>query len=242
MSAKSAIGKEVFTPRDEKMLAAVQVRRRTKKKIPFLATGGQGEYMTYICLSVTNKKPPQLSITKVKQFEGSSSFARRSQWSMDQLRQVNGIDPNRDCPEFDLVFDNASDQWVAGSAGEKCMFVQVLHHTCQRHSGERKPEFVNCQSKLLGACSVNSVMLRCKMFLHGMRNTKVSSQKRPPKKGNSILHSAADSVTSAVQKASQALNERGERLGRAEEKTGELMNSAQQFADTAHKLAMKHKS
>uniref|UniRef100_A0A2K6EL35 Syntaxin binding protein 6 n=1 Tax=Propithecus coquereli TaxID=379532 RepID=A0A2K6EL35_PROCO len=59
--------------------------------------------------------------------------------------------------------------------------------------------------------------------------------------GNSILHSAADSVTSAVQKASQALNERGERLGRAEEKTEDLKNSAQQFAETAHKLAMKHK-
>ncbi|KAM9571539.1 syntaxin-binding protein 6-like isoform 4-T4 [Salvelinus alpinus] len=110
MSAKSAINKEVFTPHDEKMLVAVQVKRRTKKKIPFLATGGQGDYMTFICLS-----------------------------------------------------------------------------------------------------------------------------------GNSILHSAADSVTSAVQKASQALNERGERLGRAEEKTGEMKNSAEQFAVTAHKLAMKHK-
>lgn len=54
--------------------------------------------------------------------------------------------------------------------------------------------------------------------------------------GNSILHSAADSVSSAVQKASQALNERGERLGRVEEKTGDMMNSAQQFADTAHKV------
>ncbi|XP_065609902.1 syntaxin-binding protein 6 isoform X2 [Cyrtonyx montezumae] len=110
MNAKSAINKEIFAPHDERMLGAVQVKRRTKKKIPFLATGGQGEYLTYICLS-----------------------------------------------------------------------------------------------------------------------------------GNSILHSAADSVTSAVQKASQALNERGERLGRAEEKTEELKNSAQQFAETAHKLAMKHK-
>ncbi|XP_068847565.1 syntaxin-binding protein 6 isoform X3 [Capricornis sumatraensis] len=110
MSAKSAISKEIFAPLDERMLGAVQVKRRTKKKIPFLATGGQGEYLTYICLS-----------------------------------------------------------------------------------------------------------------------------------GNSILHSAADSVTSAVQKASQALNERGERLGRAEEKTEDLRNSAQQFAETAHKLAMKHK-
>lgn len=51
MNAKSVINKEVFIPHDEKMLAAVQVKRRTKKKIPFLATGGQGDYMTFICLS-----------------------------------------------------------------------------------------------------------------------------------------------------------------------------------------------
>uniref|UniRef100_A0A8C3CHT3 Syntaxin binding protein 6 n=2 Tax=Neognathae TaxID=8825 RepID=A0A8C3CHT3_CAIMO len=158
---------------------------------------------------VTNKKPAQASITKVKQFEGSTSFVRRTQWMLEQLRQVNGIDPNRDSPEFDLLFENAFDQWVASTASEKCTFFQVLHHTCQRYLTDKKPEFINCQSKIMG--------------------------------GNSILHSAADSVTSAVQKASQALNERGERLGRAEEKTEELKNSAQQFAETAHKLAMKHK-
>ncbi|CAL8296643.1 unnamed protein product [Arctogadus glacialis] len=209
MSSKSTINKEVFTPNDEKMLAAVQVKRRTKKKIPFLATGGQGDYMTFICLSVTNRKPSQLSITKVKQFVGSSAFTKRSMWTIDQLQQINGIDPNRDCPEFDLTFDNAFDQWAASSAGEKCTFVQILHHTCQRYTPNKKPEFVNCQAKLMG--------------------------------GNSILHTAADSVTSAVQKASQALNERGERLGRAEDKTADMMNSSEQFAVTAHKLAMKHK-
>ncbi|XP_024916721.1 syntaxin-binding protein 6 isoform X1 [Cynoglossus semilaevis] len=203
MNAKSVINKEVFIPHDEKMLAAVQVKRRTKKKIPFLATGGQGDYMTFICLSVTNKKPFHLSITKVKQFQGLSSFVKRSQWTIDQLRQINGIDSIKDCPEFDLLFDNAFDQWVASSAGEKCTFIQILHHTCQRYCSARKPEFINCQSKLLG--------------------------------GNSILHSAADSVTSAVQKASQALNERGERLGRTEERTADMMNSAEQFAVTAHK-------
>ncbi|KAM3918666.1 syntaxin-binding protein 6 [Leptodactylus fuscus] len=209
MSAKATISKEVFSPQDERMLGAVLVKRRTKKKIPFLATGGQGEYRTYICLSVTNKRPSQVYITKVKQFEGSTGFVRRSQWTLDQLRQVNGIDPNRESPEFDLQFDNASDQWMASSGSEKFTFFQILHHTCQRYLSERKPEFINCQSRLFS--------------------------------GNSILHSAADSVTSAVQKASQALNERGERLGRAEESTAEMMNSAQQFADTAHKLAMKHK-
>lgn len=47
-------------------------------------------------------------------------------------------------------------------------------------------------------------------------------------------------MTSAVQKASQALNERGERLSRAEEKTGEMKNSAEQFSVTAHKVRHTH--
>ena len=68
-----------------------------------------------------------------------------------------------------------------------------------------------------------------------------SSPSFPPP-GNSILHTAAGSVTSAVQKASQALNERGERLGRAEEKTGEMKNSAEQFSVTAHKRSEEHTS
>lgn len=122
-----------------------------------------------------------MSITKVKQFQGSSAFVKRSQWTMEQLRQVNGIDSNKvsvvssvslphtstppvsnivsvlkDCPEFDLMFENAFDQWVAGSAGEKCTFIQVLHHACQRYSSARKPEFINCQSKLLGGTETNN--------------------------------------------------------------------------------------
>lgn len=65
----------------------------------------------------------------------------------------------------------------------------------------------------------------------------LASSLPPLSAGNSILHSAADSVTSAVQKASQALNERGERLGRAEDRTADMMNSAEQFAVTAHKVS-----
>ncbi|XP_041943222.1 syntaxin-binding protein 6 isoform X1 [Alosa sapidissima] len=250
MEVKTAINREIFTPHDEKMLVAVQVKRRTKKKIPFLATGGQGDYSTFICISKTKKKPFHVSITKVKKFEGSMAFVRRSQWSIAQLRQVNGIDPNRDSPEFDLTFDTAFDQWVASSCGEKGIFVQVLHTTCQQNCSERKPEFVNCQAHLLRAddqsvSSASKVFVRCQIYLRkkGVRLKKevVSEAGRLLSAGNSILHTAADSVTSAVQKASQALNERGERLGRTEEKTSEMMNSAQQFADTAHKLAMKHK-
>ncbi|XP_078714074.1 uncharacterized protein LOC144933263 isoform X3 [Lampetra fluviatilis] len=68
-----------------------------------------------------------------------------------------------------------------------------------------------------------------------------TGQRRGRRPGNSILCTAADSVTSAVQKASQALNERGERLGRAEDKTADMANSANQFAETAQKLVTKYK-
>ncbi|KAJ8270029.1 hypothetical protein GJAV_G00109530 [Gymnothorax javanicus] len=150
MAAKSTISKEIFAPRDEKMLAVAQVKRRTKKKIPFLATGGVGDYSTFICLSVTNQKPQQMYITKVKQFEGSSSFEKRSQWPVEHLRQVNGIDPKRDCPEFDLTFDGGSDQWQASTSTEKSLFLQILHHYIQKHCAGRKPQFINCPSKLMG--------------------------------------------------------------------------------------------
>lgn len=66
---------------------------------------------------------------------------------------------SKDSPEFDLTFENAFDQWVAGSAGEKCTFIQILHHTCQRYSSARKPEFINCQSKLLGGKTANEQTL-----------------------------------------------------------------------------------
>ncbi|XP_030201092.1 syntaxin binding protein 6 (amisyn), like isoform X2 [Gadus morhua] len=137
MSAQSDINKKVFVPRGETMLVAVEVRRRRRtagRRILQLSTRG-GEYATYLCLSVTNRTPPQLLITKVKQFAGSAPFVTRSQWGVDQLRQVNGIDPNKDCPDFDLVFDNTVDQWLCSSSAEKCIFILILYQAYKTYSG-----------------------------------------------------------------------------------------------------------
>ncbi|XP_041715961.1 syntaxin-binding protein 6 isoform X1 [Coregonus clupeaformis] len=294
MNIQSAINREVFAPRDERILVAVEVKRRPRKRLSFLPTGGKAGYITYICLSVTNKRPAQLLITKVKRFGGSAPFTRRSQWSVEQLRQVDGIDPNKDCPEFDLVFDNAFDQWVASSAAEKCIFIQIMYHACQTYwegkvgvpggpaspAGDqqkdqraspggqvspgaqggqrggpgaqarrkstvgprpRQTEFVNCQSKLTGdACTVNLVIYRCKVFFNHMKKVMVSKQSSPlagagPRASPSGQRPPRGSLGSVVKRASQALQERGERLGRAEDKTVDLMHKAQQFADTAHK-------
>ncbi|KAK1796263.1 hypothetical protein P4O66_009334, partial [Electrophorus voltai] len=133
MNIQSAISREIFTPRDEKLLVVIEVRKRRKRRLPFLTAGRKRDYVTFLCLSVTNKRPTQVFITKVKQYRGSPRFARRSQWSVEKLRQVDGINPNKDSPEFNLIFDHNSDQWVASSVAEKCMFVQILYHACQNY-------------------------------------------------------------------------------------------------------------
>uniref|UniRef100_A0A672HYN7 Syntaxin-binding protein 6-like n=1 Tax=Salarias fasciatus TaxID=181472 RepID=A0A672HYN7_SALFA len=130
MNIQSTINKEVFIPQGERLLVAVEVWRRQRKRMSFLPVGAK-DYSTFICVSVTNTKPHQLLITKVKQFGGSSSFVRRSQWTVEQLQQVNGINPKKDTPEFDLVFDNTVDKWVTCSSAEKCMFVQILYNACE---------------------------------------------------------------------------------------------------------------
>ncbi|XP_038581989.1 syntaxin binding protein 6 (amisyn), like [Micropterus salmoides] len=296
MNIQSAINKEVFIPRDERLLVAVEVRRRKRKRMSFLPAGAKPDYATFICISVTNTRPHQLLITKVKQFGGSSSFTRRSQWTVEQLRQVNGINPNKDSPEFDLVFYNAVDQWVASSSAEKCIFVQILYHACQTywegkagslgkavklakvghqkiassqrtvHEGgaspsdsppksasrtlqarrksyvpSRQTEFINCQSKLTGdACTMNLVIYRCKAFFNRMKNKMVANQSCSPGRGQPGQRVTGSTMGNVVQRVNVALGERGERLTQAEDKTVELMHKAQQFADTAHKLALKY--
>lgn len=44
---------------------------------------------------VTNKRPRRLLITKLKKFGDSFSSARRTQWTVEQLRQVNGCNPTK---------------------------------------------------------------------------------------------------------------------------------------------------
>ncbi|KAM3602992.1 uncharacterized protein V6R79_014613 [Siganus canaliculatus] len=282
MNAQSAINKEVFVPRDEQMLVAVEVRRRKRKTMSYLSTGPKEEYKTFLCVSVTSTWPHQLLITKVKQFGDSSSFVRRSQWTVEQLKQVNGINSNKDCPEFDLVFDNTVDQWVASSSAEKCIFVQILYHACQTYwdgkawnlrkagkfskkshhrreskhtqlespprsgsktlrsqekaySPPRQAEFINCQSKLTGdACNFNLVIYRCKAFLNRIRNRMFADQ-RSPGQGEPVKRGTRSTVGNIVQRMNMFVEERGDKLCRAEDKTVVLMHKAQQFADTAHK-------
>ncbi|XP_030578213.1 syntaxin binding protein 6 (amisyn), like isoform X2 [Archocentrus centrarchus] len=253
MNIQSAINKEVFIPRDERMLVAVEVRRRKRKRMSFLPTGAKADYATFICVSVTNTRPHQLLITKVKRFGGSPTFTRRSQWMVEQLRQVNGINPNKTYwegkadrlgkprktgKEGQQERVNKCDQDVAGAGPRESKTLQARRKSIvpPRHT-----EFINCQSKLTGdACTMNLVIYRCKAFLNRVKNMMVANQSHSPGQGRTGHRATGRNVGNVVQRMTVTLGERGNRLTCAEDKTVELTHKVQQFADTAHKLALKY--
>lgn len=71
------------------------IRTKSLVLVKLLLQALNFDIVVCIYFLVTNTRPPQLLITKVKRFGGSSSFIRRSQWRVEQLQQVNGINPNK---------------------------------------------------------------------------------------------------------------------------------------------------
>ncbi|XP_016373184.1 syntaxin-binding protein 6-like [Sinocyclocheilus rhinocerous] len=267
MNIQSAISREIFVPRDEKLLVAIEVRRRMKKKgLSFLNAGRKRDYLTYLCLSVTNSRPAQVLITKVKRYRGTRPFAKRSQWSVEQLRQVNGINPDKDTPEFDLVFNRTTDQWVASSAAEKCMFVQVLYHACQNYweaklaqantasprdqkipgalENKKSPgapsqtSFVNCQQKLMGdSCSVNMVIYRCKIFLNRMKNSMTANQGQPRREAAAVKASRSSPSPPAVRKMGNVMRRASQVLSERGERLMRADDKTSHFLHGAKQFA-----
>lgn len=130
MNNQNGLNKELFVPHGELLLVAVEVQRTQRRYRSLLSTKKRGQ-TTFLCVSVTKSKPQQLYISKVK--KNGESFTRRSQWRVEELRQVNGINPHKDSPEFELTFDNTVDHWLTRSAADKCIFVQVLYGACKTH-------------------------------------------------------------------------------------------------------------
>lgn len=52
MNIQSTISREIFIPSDEKLLVAIEVRRRIRRKgLSFLKAGLKKDYLTFLCIS-----------------------------------------------------------------------------------------------------------------------------------------------------------------------------------------------
>uniref|UniRef100_A0A8C6SLV9 Exocyst complex component Sec3 PIP2-binding N-terminal domain-containing protein n=1 Tax=Neogobius melanostomus TaxID=47308 RepID=A0A8C6SLV9_9GOBI len=202
MNNQNGLNKELFVPCGELLLVAVEVQRAQRRYRSLLSTRKRGQ-KTFLCVSVTKNKPQQLYISKVK--KTGDLLARKSQWRVEELRQVNGINPHKDSPEFELAFDNTVDHWVTRSPADKCIFVQVLYGACKTHLKDqpggiegpapspaprslrarrksyvppKQTHFINCQPKLTrDAHQVNLIIYHCKALLNRMKS-KMAAKKQ----------------------------------------------------------------
>ncbi|XP_055088223.1 syntaxin-binding protein 6-like isoform X1 [Periophthalmus magnuspinnatus] len=283
MNNPSALNKELFVPCGEVLLVAVEVQR-ARSRYRSLLRNKRGS--SFLCVSVTKNKPQKLYIIKVKR-SGDSGFTRRSRWTVEELRQVNGINPHKDSPEFELTFDNTVDHWVTRSAADKCIFVQVLYGACKAHlrspSGvvviipgpdegqkrapgsenegptpspmhtslrirrksiapPRQTHFINCQPKLTrDAHRMNLVVYQCKALLNRMKNKVAAKQKQYRDRAEHLGQTdEASPMWSLVQRMTVALGRRKSKLNAAENRTEELRQAAQRFAQSARQLALKY--
>uniref|UniRef100_A0A3B4AFU0 Exocyst complex component Sec3 PIP2-binding N-terminal domain-containing protein n=1 Tax=Periophthalmus magnuspinnatus TaxID=409849 RepID=A0A3B4AFU0_9GOBI len=255
MNNPSALNKELFVPCGEVLLVAVEVQR-ARSRYRSLLRNKRGS--SFLCVSVTKNKPQKLYIIKVKR-SGDSGFTRRSQWTVEELRQVNGINPHKDSPEFELTFDNTVDHWVTRSAADKCIFVQVLYGACKAHlrspSGvvviipglrirrksiapPRQTHFINCQPKLTrDAHRMNLVVYQCKALLNQMKNKVAAKQKQYRDREHLGQTDEASPMWSLVQRMTVALGRRKSKLNAAENRTEELRQAAQRFAQSARQVS-----
>uniref|UniRef100_A0A3P9LZ68 Uncharacterized protein n=2 Tax=Oryzias latipes TaxID=8090 RepID=A0A3P9LZ68_ORYLA len=68
MNIESEINKELFVPQNERLLVALEVQRRQKKRRSFLPTSSREDYTTFICVSDASSM--NLVIYRCKAFLG----------------------------------------------------------------------------------------------------------------------------------------------------------------------------
>ncbi|XP_072296260.1 syntaxin-binding protein 6-like isoform X2 [Eucyclogobius newberryi] len=236
MNIPSALNRELFVPYGELLLVAVEVQR-ARGRYRSLLRSKSGS--CFLCVSVTKSKPQQLYISKVK--KSGASILRRSQWTVEELRQVNGINPLKDSAEFELAFDNTVDHWVTRSSADKCIFVQVLYGACKTHlrgpSGGVVIVPVQGEGPAPGPAP-RSLRIRRKSIVPLKQTHFVNCQ---PKLTRELPgQSDEGGVKRLVQRMTAALGKRKNRLRAAEDRTAELREAAQRFAHSARQLALKY--
>jgi len=71
---------------------------------------------------VTTITPIVVRVYEVKPLEAASSssevsYVKKTMWRLRDVRLVNGVNPRKVLPEFQLVFDDKTYEWLAVNAG-----------------------------------------------------------------------------------------------------------------------------
>ncbi|KAG7464939.1 hypothetical protein MATL_G00170930 [Megalops atlanticus] len=133
-SLRSTLQREIFSPQQERLLAASIVWKVSRKR-----------KSTILCAAVSSESWGQVALVTVKGVKGHYKLSSR--WSASDLSLVDGKDTDKETAEFHLHLDKVY-RWVSGSPAEKRAFVTCLWKINQRYLQDRV-KFVNISPDIL---------------------------------------------------------------------------------------------
>ncbi|XP_007889731.1 exocyst complex component 1 [Callorhinchus milii] len=136
IAIRNQLQKDVFTPQEERLLGLLFVWKAGKKRKNCI-----------LCAAVSTDRPYQTSLVKFKKADKGSVYKQVTWWSFEDLLLVDGKNPNKEAPEFDLQFDKVY-RWIASSSGEKNAFMSCLLKLNRRYLHNRI-KFVNISAHIL---------------------------------------------------------------------------------------------
>ncbi|RXM93921.1 Exocyst complex component 1 [Acipenser ruthenus] len=139
-SIRNLLQREIFTPKEERLLGIVHVWK-----------GGKKKKNSILCAAVTSERPVQISLVKVK--SDRWQYKQSTCWAMEDLMLVDGKDAVKDTAEFDFHLNKVY-KWVASSPSEKIAFMTCMWKLNQRYL-QNKVKFINISPDILQGKAVS---------------------------------------------------------------------------------------
>uniref|UniRef100_A0AAF5PH64 Sec3-PIP2_bind domain-containing protein n=2 Tax=Wuchereria bancrofti TaxID=6293 RepID=A0AAF5PH64_WUCBA len=129
----SDLQRAVFQVADERLVAVANIVRVDNKKC---------RKPTFLCLAVTTDQPIAVRLYFVRN-EKEGCYKKKRQFTLRDVKTVDGINPRKLTPEFDLVVDDRLFRFCASTTEEKDSFIKQLYKFANKYLPIQKPDFVN---------------------------------------------------------------------------------------------------
>ncbi|VDO36843.1 unnamed protein product [Onchocerca flexuosa] len=129
----SDLQRAVFQAADERLVAVANIIRIDNKK---------RRKRTFLCLTVTTDQPIAVRLYFVRN-EKEDYYKKKRQFTLRDVKTVDGISPRKLTPEFELVVEDRLFRLCASTTEEKDAFIKQLYKFANKYLPVQKPDFVN---------------------------------------------------------------------------------------------------
>ncbi|KAI1710586.1 exocyst complex component sec3 domain-containing protein [Ditylenchus destructor] len=136
---RSNLQKLVFQPEAERLVAVANLKQDHGSMTP----AKKKKKEVFVCLVVTIEQPVMVKLYFVKRSEKDDQLRKKEQYALRDIRVVDGINPRKATPEFNITVAEKQFQLSAGSQDEKEIFIRQLYKLANSYLPVQKPDFIN---------------------------------------------------------------------------------------------------